>query len=184
MQKAQRPDHAIVAQPLKQDGGERAGLLTGEGRGCAATVDQMERQLAVCHEYSKILVPVFSRRRDNRNFVRLGTTRHDQLACPAERFDDLVLGCSATTELCLGVRFGLTTPRMAEFWVQFNCSFSVSIECHSIDVLPAKTRNSLRQQGATKTNPHAVTGPNTQPAFFNFAIAAAEKFALQHHPAR
>src|SRR5208282_4699181 len=82
------------------------------------------------------------------------------------------LGVAQTTELCLGVRFGLTTPRMAEFWVQFNCSFSVSIECHSIDVLPAKTRNSLRQQGATKTNPHAVTGPNTQPAFFNFAIAA------------
>ena len=99
-----------MAQPLKQDGGERAGLLTGEGRGCAATVDQMERQLAVCHGYSKILVPVFSRRRDNRNFVRLGTTRHDQLACPAERFDDLVLGCGANDRALPRVRFGLTTP--------------------------------------------------------------------------
>jgi hypothetical protein len=48
-----------MTQPLKQDGGERTGLLTGKGRGCAATVDKMQRQLAVGHEYSKILIPVF-----------------------------------------------------------------------------------------------------------------------------
>ena len=61
---------------------------------------------------------------------------------------------------------------MAEPWVQFSCSLSVSIEYHSIDVLAAKAKNSLRQQGATKTIPRTVTEPNTEPAFFKFATAA------------
>src|ERR1039457_2154643 len=88
-----------MTQPLKQDGGERTGLLTGKGRGCAATVEKMQRQLAVCHEYSKILIPVLGRRRDNCNFVWFGTTGDDQFTRPAERFDHFVLGCGANDRL-------------------------------------------------------------------------------------
>jgi hypothetical protein len=84
-----------MAQPLKQDGGERSSLLAGKGRGCAATVDKMHRQLAVCQEYSKILIPVLGRRSDNCNFVWFGTTGDDQFTRPAERFDHFVFGCGA-----------------------------------------------------------------------------------------
>src|SRR5271167_981911 len=106
--------------------------------------------------------------------ISCGWARPDTINWRAQRSDSITscLGVAQTTELWLGVSFDFKTGRIAEPWVQFKCSLSVSIECHATDVLPAKERNSLRQQGATKTNPRTVTDPNAEPAFLRFAIAA------------
>src|SRR5208282_4270410 len=102
--------------------------------------------------------------------ISCGLARPETMSSRAQRSASITscLGVAQTTELCVGVSFDLKTRRMAEPWVQFSCSLSVSIEYHSIDVLAAKAKNSLRQQGATNTIPRTVTEPNTEPAFFKF----------------
>jgi len=114
--------------------------------------------------------PVLGRRRDNCNFVWLGTTGDDQFTRPRSASITSCLGVAQTTELSLGVCFGLTTARMVESW-SGQLFLSVSIECHSIDVLRPK-RETASASREPKTNPRTVTEPNTEPAFFKCAPAA------------
>ena len=96
---AEEPADAILAEAVEQDVGERGAGLAFARRKSGHAMREMERQLRVRRENQEVLVPVLGRRRADRDLFRTRAAGGDQLAHPAQRFDDFGVGVGARDDL-------------------------------------------------------------------------------------